>query len=340
MITGFNTDIEHQGVTYHVQTEDKGVATPLILSLVYNRGTILASKRSPYDDLLLPTFNEKALTERLQKQHTLMCAAVRAGRLDDLKRMTAKESAARQRATIAQKAVEPVAEKPALEKPVVEKIEIPIRQSEPVLPTFARVKSEAEEIPPPPPVFREKFQAGNRLKEVELDLPLLELPNIPAAKKSAPKSQPPKRETRPDIPVSAPENELVIDAVEIVEEEIILPAEAVVIITDFDKPERATPGKLKIELPLNISFKGGERKTFNILVRRGDSERGIGAAHISVKVLGASFSPLISQAKTNADGIAAIDLELPSFRAGRAAIIIKAMCDGDETELRRVIRQG
>ena len=41
VITGFNTDIEYQGVTYHVQTEDKGVKTPLILSLVYNRGTIL-----------------------------------------------------------------------------------------------------------------------------------------------------------------------------------------------------------------------------------------------------------------------------------------------------------
>ena len=87
MITGFNTDIEHEGVVYHVQTEDKGVSTPLILSLVYNRGTILASKRSPYDDLLIPAFDEKALSERLQKQHKLICAAVRAGRIEDLKRM-------------------------------------------------------------------------------------------------------------------------------------------------------------------------------------------------------------------------------------------------------------
>lgn len=81
MITGFNTDIEYQGITYHVQTEDKGVATPLILSLVYDRGTILASKRSPYDDLLVEGFDEKALTERLQKQHKLICAAVRSGRI-------------------------------------------------------------------------------------------------------------------------------------------------------------------------------------------------------------------------------------------------------------------
>jgi hypothetical protein len=52
VITGFNTDIEHDGVIYHVQTEDKGLDSPIILSLVYVGGTILASKRSPYKDLI------------------------------------------------------------------------------------------------------------------------------------------------------------------------------------------------------------------------------------------------------------------------------------------------
>ena len=98
MITGFNTDIEHGGVIYHVQTEDKGVETPLILSLVYNRGTILASKRTPYVDLVQKGFDEKVLAERLQKQHKLICAAVRAGRIEELKQMTAKESALKKEA--------------------------------------------------------------------------------------------------------------------------------------------------------------------------------------------------------------------------------------------------
>ena len=52
MLTGFNTDVEYDGVVYHVQTEDKGLRTPFILSLVYTGGAILASKRSPYDDLI------------------------------------------------------------------------------------------------------------------------------------------------------------------------------------------------------------------------------------------------------------------------------------------------
>lgn len=87
MITGFNTDVEYDGVIYHVQTEDKGLATPLILSLVYTGGEILASKRSPYEDLIREGFDEATLAERIQRQHRLICAAIHAGRVDDLKRM-------------------------------------------------------------------------------------------------------------------------------------------------------------------------------------------------------------------------------------------------------------
>lgn len=88
MITGFNTDVEHDGVVYHVQTEDKGLDSPLILSLVYVGGAILASKRSPYHDLIASGFDESRLAERLQRQHKLICAAINAGRIEDLKRMS------------------------------------------------------------------------------------------------------------------------------------------------------------------------------------------------------------------------------------------------------------
>jgi hypothetical protein len=89
VITGFNTDIEHDGVVYHVQTEDKGLDSPLILSLVYSGGAILASKRSRYEDLIAAGFDEAVLTERLKRQHRLICAAINAGRLEELKRMGA-----------------------------------------------------------------------------------------------------------------------------------------------------------------------------------------------------------------------------------------------------------
>ena len=90
MITGFNTDIEHEGTVYHVQTEDKGLDSPIILSLVYVGGTILASKRSPYEDLIASGFSDEVLAERLKRQHRLICAAINSGRIDDLKKMSGR----------------------------------------------------------------------------------------------------------------------------------------------------------------------------------------------------------------------------------------------------------
>jgi len=94
VITGFNTDIEHDGVIYHVQTEDKGLDTPIILSLVYTGGTILASKRSPYEDLIAEGFSDEALAERLKRQHKLICAAIHSGRINDLKKMSGRHKQA------------------------------------------------------------------------------------------------------------------------------------------------------------------------------------------------------------------------------------------------------
>jgi hypothetical protein len=85
--------VEYDGVVYHVQTEDKGLQTPFILSLVYTGGEILASKRAPYDDLIARGFDEDVLAQRLSRQHRLICAAVHAGRIEDLKRMRTREPA-------------------------------------------------------------------------------------------------------------------------------------------------------------------------------------------------------------------------------------------------------
>ena len=106
VITGFNTDIEHNGVVYHVQTEDKGLDSPIILSLVYVGGTILASKRSPYQDLIASGFSDEVLSERLKRQHRLICAAINSGRVNDLKKMSGR---AKQAPLQMEEAVEQVA---------------------------------------------------------------------------------------------------------------------------------------------------------------------------------------------------------------------------------------
>jgi hypothetical protein len=82
MITGYNTDIRHNEVVFHVQTEDKGLANPYIESLVYVGGQVLASKRANYADLLAEGKEEKDIVALMDHQHRTMIAAIRHGKLD------------------------------------------------------------------------------------------------------------------------------------------------------------------------------------------------------------------------------------------------------------------
>ena len=82
MITGFNTDVKYRGVVYHVQTEDKGTANPLIETLIYKGGEILGSRRLPYKDLIKDATDEAAITKLMEDQHKGMILEVKRGRFD------------------------------------------------------------------------------------------------------------------------------------------------------------------------------------------------------------------------------------------------------------------
>jgi hypothetical protein len=77
-IAGLNTAIEHDGKTYHVQTEDSGARRPHVISHLFaDGGTIIATRKTDYAALLaLP--DRLALIKRLiRAQHRSMLAAVR-----------------------------------------------------------------------------------------------------------------------------------------------------------------------------------------------------------------------------------------------------------------------
>jgi hypothetical protein len=79
VITGFNTDVKHRGLVYHVQTEDKGKDNPLIETLIYKGGEILASRRLPYSELIRDTDAEKAISSLMEEQHKAMILEVKRG---------------------------------------------------------------------------------------------------------------------------------------------------------------------------------------------------------------------------------------------------------------------
>jgi hypothetical protein len=285
VISGFNTDIEYNGVVYHVQTEDKGAPAHVLMSLVYDKGTILASKRAGYDGAL----NERELAERLSRQHKLICAAVNSGRIAELVEMTRKSSKyAAQPQADASAAVETVVAMPAAQPvPRVETIAAP------------PVVTSSPMMPPPVPQPPEPF-----FEEMTFDV----------------------------LPV--------IDAVEIVEDLEMLPAEAVAVVSEFSGRERASHDKLGIELLGESKFRGGERKTVNIMVCRGTERKVVAGAQIMIKVLGSSFRPVIFHARSDHNGLAKAHLQLPHFEAGRAALLVRAMSDGQEIELRRLVTPG
>jgi hypothetical protein len=84
MITGFNTDVDHQGRVFHVQTEDKGLSNPVVESLIYCGGEIIAQRRHPYVELTENgELSEEALLLRMEAQHKAMIREIHNGQYDD-----------------------------------------------------------------------------------------------------------------------------------------------------------------------------------------------------------------------------------------------------------------
>lgn len=79
MVTGFNTDVRYKGVTYHVQTEDKGPANPMVLTLIYKGGEILGAKRFHYKDVP-EAQSEAGLAKVMEDIHAATMAEVKQGR--------------------------------------------------------------------------------------------------------------------------------------------------------------------------------------------------------------------------------------------------------------------
>lgn len=329
MITGFNTDIEHDGVVYHVQTEDKGLETPLILSLVYAGGAILASKRARYEDLIASGYSDEALSERLTRQHKLICAAIHAGRIEDLKRMSAPA---------ASEVAPPPARVPQSEPESEPELELE-SESEPE--SELELESEPEsELEPELEILRgEEERQAIEADRLAFDAEKARLAALEV-------------ETQAEAAADGADDLTI-------EEKIYSPAVEVPLAPEplsehdlysvHDQRRQSVMGNfprgangLRITLLGRQEFRSGESPIVKVMVgiRSGSQETPVGKAAVSVKVLGTTFRPQIYSAKTTSDGVAAIATKIPTFSSGRAAILIRAVFNGQETELRRVIHPG
>jgi hypothetical protein len=84
MIFGFNTDIKHQDVMYHVQSEARQ-ADLLLQTQVFVHGRCIGKHATSYADWVVkPDFNEEQMHELLKTQHKNVIDTIRAGSIATL----------------------------------------------------------------------------------------------------------------------------------------------------------------------------------------------------------------------------------------------------------------
>ncbi len=82
MQPGSNENVLHNGIVYHVQTEDGGSKTQVITTTLFKDGAIVKTKRSNYSDIV----NEEGLAgrvvEMMREQHAGVISELQAGFYD------------------------------------------------------------------------------------------------------------------------------------------------------------------------------------------------------------------------------------------------------------------
>ena len=80
MLVGYNNNVTYKGKVYHVQTEDSGLNNPIIVTLLYIKGTILASKKTSYSHLIGNKDIKKSVRELMKGQHKAILKELIAGK--------------------------------------------------------------------------------------------------------------------------------------------------------------------------------------------------------------------------------------------------------------------
>ncbi len=84
MVVGFNHNFRYKGEVYHIQTEDSGLKSPNIVTLLYQGGTILGSKKTSYADIAKIDNLERVVEELMKEQHKGMLRSLKAGEYDEV----------------------------------------------------------------------------------------------------------------------------------------------------------------------------------------------------------------------------------------------------------------
>lgn len=82
MIVGFNHNILYLGVGFHVQTEDGGLKSPSLVTLLYHGGIIVSSQKTSYADILGVDNLNQVVEDLAKEQHKGMLRRLTSGEFD------------------------------------------------------------------------------------------------------------------------------------------------------------------------------------------------------------------------------------------------------------------
>lgn len=82
MIVGFNHNILYKGVGFHVQTEDGGLKSPSLVTLLYHGGIIVSSQKTSYADILGVDNLNQVVEDLAKEQHKGMLRRLTKGEFD------------------------------------------------------------------------------------------------------------------------------------------------------------------------------------------------------------------------------------------------------------------
>lgn len=71
-LQGYNHNIRHRGVLFHVQTEDYGKDLHLIVTQLFHSGQLITKLETDYQELIGQNQETEKITALMKKQHKMM----------------------------------------------------------------------------------------------------------------------------------------------------------------------------------------------------------------------------------------------------------------------------
>lgn len=84
MEKGYNSDIKIGGDLYHIQTEDWGSESQVLMTRIFKNGAVIKSYKSSYADLIKltpPTYRRQKLRDALRNQHRKILDLLQSGQI-------------------------------------------------------------------------------------------------------------------------------------------------------------------------------------------------------------------------------------------------------------------